>query len=112
MQSVVTNIRVMLGQLSHVGVIDDEATEAISQILEKELLSWQTKIAEELRSRIQGWEALEGGDPVIAKAGSLYTLGLRQALDLVVEEKPLEEPPVLETDTEVEIGNGPPDEDG
>ena len=109
MIDVTGNIRVILGQLAHVGIISDEATEAISQIVEKELDTWKEAIAEELRARIKGWEALEGGDdPVMAQASSLYTLGLRQALDLVTGAKPLEEPPVLETDAEVEL----PDEDG
>ena len=108
MADVTGNIRVILGQLAHVGVINEEAIEAITQIVEKEFTTWRETIAEELRNRISNWEALELTDSIDIAAGSLYTLGLRQAVDLVTGTKPLEEPPVLETDAEVEL----PDEDG
>lgn len=109
------NIRIMLGNLAHVGVISDDAVKAIHQVVMNEVDGWRGAIADELKSKIASWENLEfDGKPSTMSNTGLYSLGLRQAVDLILEEKPLEEPPVLETDADVEIDNlnEPPEEDG
>lgn len=106
-------LKTIMSNLAHVGVISDEAVSAITQIVMNEFGTWRNGIASQLRQKIESWENLEfDNKPSTMSNTALYSLGLRQALDLVIDEKPLEEPPVLETDVEIENINEPPDEDG
>jgi len=81
-----------LNQLTHVGVITDEAMVAIAGIVSNEMNAWKSDIAEELDTQVKNWEESQGFED-----DTLYTLGLRRAKDLVVGKDFTTQLPVLET---------------
>lgn len=61
------------------GQLDETDMVVLSSLLKQYLEEWEDDIVDRLSGRIKSWELIMDGE----LDGSLYTLGLRQAIDVV-----------------------------
>jgi hypothetical protein len=80
-----------LGSLLNKGLITPEALIKTTQIVEDEIQSHKNSVVEQLKQMIDEWEATMGDSDK-----SLYSLGLRRAIDVVSGETAYSQLPVLE----------------
>jgi|AntAceMinimDraft_11_1070367.scaffolds.fasta_scaffold46764_2 hypothetical protein len=81
-----------LGQLAHVNIIDNKAFETISKIVATEFDDWANEKVTNLRAMVADWELVMGDSD-----GSMYSLGLRRAIDEILGEEAISKLPILET---------------
>jgi len=89
--SLTTNITEQLHQLTQRGQMTPEALMAVSQVIETNTNSWVESKAQRLEEMITEWEAtMEDSDK------TLYSLGLRRAVDVIREQTAYSQLPILE----------------
>lgn len=73
------------------GELTPEQMTKVARVFNKENTAWRVAIAAQLRDMVEEWEESMGQDDK-----SLYSLGLRRAIDLLTGESSLEQLPILE----------------
>lgn len=90
MNSLTSDILEQLHQLVQRGEMTPEALMKVSQVIETNVESWVETKTLKMEEMIREWEATMVDDK------SLYSLGLRRAVDVVKEQTALSQLPILE----------------
>ena len=89
--SLTTNITEQLHQLTQRGQMTPEALMAVSQVIETNTINWVESKVQRLEEMIAEWEStMEDSDK------TLYSLGLRRAVDVIREQTAYSQLPILE----------------
>lgn len=91
MSQLTNNIIEQLRQLAQRGEMTPEALLKVSEVIETSVDSWIVSKVSTLEDMIKEWEeVMDSGD------NSLYSLGLRRAVDIVREQTAYSQLPILE----------------
>jgi hypothetical protein len=91
MSQLTNNIIEQLRQLAQRGEMTPEALMKVNEVIETSVDSWIVSKVDILEDMIKEWElVMDSGDT------SLYSLGLRRAVDVVREETAYSQLPILE----------------
>jgi hypothetical protein len=94
-------INIALTQLIHTGTVDPETVVAVNMIVATEIDAWTESVTAEINQKITDWEATMGSQ----EDKSLYSLGLRRAIDVILGESAYSQLPILEKPSTPEAGD-------
>jgi hypothetical protein len=89
--SLTSNITEQLQQVVHRGQMTPEALMAVSQVVETNTNNWVDSKVQKLEEMIREWEAT-----MDESEKTLYSLGLRRAVDVIREQTAYSQLPILE----------------